>query len=290
MFKNILEKIKTFHGHIGGYVVLGYKAGLAGVERLSEGNLHCIAYTGKNPPYSCMLDGIQIASKCTIGNNNLEVMELTKPIRIIFTAKNEYAQIQIKQKLQKKLEKLFHSEKFAKKLFDSRVEDLFEIYPPHRYPKICSNCVVIVISDTRTKKTDISGKYTIKYLQAMGHKVKSYEIVKNIESDIKNVFTKLLSNKDINVIITIGGTGISSKDITLKVIKNYIQDELVGFGELFRQLSYLQIGSAAILSRCFAAVIDKKLVVSLPGSLNAVQIGLDIIVPQISHVMKLLEI
>ncbi|MGB9622497.1 MAG: MogA/MoaB family molybdenum cofactor biosynthesis protein, partial [Candidatus Bathyarchaeia archaeon] len=120
----------------------------------------------------------------------------------------------------------------------------------------------------------------------VGHKVVAYTILKNDAEQIKEALRKLLADKIINVIITSGGTGISQKDVTVDVVCSLMEKRVEGFGEFFRRLSHEQVGEAAILSRATAGVAGKKLIFCLPGSRDAMSLGLrKAILPILGHML-----
>jgi molybdopterin adenylyltransferase len=150
------------------------------------------------------------------------------------------------------------------------------------------HCKVITVSDTRTRETDKSGKLMMELLEQAGHKIVDYVIVKDEEGPIKAEILKGCAKEEIEVILTNGGTGIAKRDVTIETIQNLLDKEIVGFGELFRMLSYQEdIGSAAILSRAIAGVVNNKAVFSTPGSTGAVKLAMNkLILPEIGHVVR----
>ncbi|WP_066172919.1 MogA/MoaB family molybdenum cofactor biosynthesis protein [Bacillus marinisedimentorum] len=149
-------------------------------------------------------------------------------------------------------------------------------------------CKVITVSDTRTKETDKSGKRMIEYLEENGHDVAAYEIVKDEPIPIRSAILDGCEDSRIDVILTNGGTGIAHRDVTIETVSQLLDKEMVGFGELFRMLSYTEdIGSAAILSRAIAGVAMHTAVFSTPGSSGAVKLAMEkLILPEISHVVR----
>jgi len=149
-------------------------------------------------------------------------------------------------------------------------------------------CKVITVSDTRDKDTDKSGKLMIELLEGAGHTIMDYVIVKDESTPIQHEIVKGCSREDIDVILTNGGTGIAKRDVTIETVKSLLEKEIVGFGELFRMLSYQEdIGSAAILSRAIAGVVKNKAVFSTPGSTGAVKLAMNkLILPEIGHVVR----
>jgi molybdenum cofactor biosynthesis protein B len=154
-------------------------------------------------------------------------------------------------------------------------------------PKSVS-CKIITVSDTRTKETDKSGKAIIHYLEQANHKVTDYCIVKDEQSQIEREILKGFENPDIDVVLTNGGTGISKRDVTIETVQELIEKEIVGFGELFRMLSYTEdIGSSAIMSRAIAGVTGTTAVFSMPGSTGAVKLAMEkLIIPELPHVLR----
>lgn len=148
-------------------------------------------------------------------------------------------------------------------------------------------CWVITVSDTRTESTDTSGKLIREKLEGAGHRVARYRIIKNDPTQITEMVEQLKADRDVHVAIFHGGTGISRKDQTARTLKKLYDEELDGFGELFRMLSYHEVGPYALLSRASAGIISKKLVFSLPGSENAVRLALEkLILPVLGHAVE----
>jgi len=149
-------------------------------------------------------------------------------------------------------------------------------------------CKIITVSDTRDKETDKSGKLMIELLEGAGHRVVDYVIVKDEATTIQHEIESGCNRNDIEVILTNGGTGIAKRDVTIETIQSLLEKEIVGFGELFRMLSYQEdIGSAAILSRAIAGVVNNKAVFSTPGSTGAVKLAMNkLILPEIGHVVR----
>lgn len=149
------------------------------------------------------------------------------------------------------------------------------------------NCALLVISDTRTDETDESGPLLQQKLTQNGHFVMSFALLKNDAAAIKEKLNDLLGNAEIQVIITSGGTGASRRDVTVETVSPFLEKKLDGFGELFRSLSYKEIGTASIMSRALAGVARGKVIICLPGSLAATALALDkIILPEIAHLVR----
>lgn len=149
-------------------------------------------------------------------------------------------------------------------------------------------CAVIVTSDTRDAQTDKSGNLVIDLLENEGHEVTDYRIVPNDPEDLSDALEAGM--KTSQVIIVSGGTGVSKRDITVDTIEPLLERKLSGFGELFRYLSYDEIGSAALLSRAIAGAIGSKVVFCLPGSAGATRLAMKrLILPELSHIVGELE-
>jgi len=145
---------------------------------------------------------------------------------------------------------------------------------------------VLTISDTRTPETDTGGNLIVDLMQEAGHEIPRREIVKDDAPRIEVILQELLSDANVDAVITTGGTGISARDTTYEVVSRVIDKRLDGFGELFRMLSYEEIGAAAILSRALAGAAGSKFVACLPGSANAVRLAMEkLLVPEIPHVV-----
>lgn len=149
---------------------------------------------------------------------------------------------------------------------------------------------IVTVSDTRTAETDRSGRLIHEMLQQQGHHLADYTILKDNPQAILNQLSHLATFKDLQVIICNGGTGIAPRDTTYDALVPILEKTLPGFGELFRYLSYQEIGSRAIASRAIAGIYQNKLIFSLPGSSNAVKLGLDkLIMPELIHLVKQLQ-
>jgi molybdenum cofactor biosynthesis protein B len=149
-------------------------------------------------------------------------------------------------------------------------------------------CMIITVSDTRTLETDKSGQLIIQLLEESGCKVVNYSIVKDEYSQIQNLIQEAASRDDIEAVLLNGGTGIALRDTTYEAVRDTLDKEMPGFGELFRYLSFTEdIGSAAILSRAIAGVCGNTAVFSMPGSSGAVRLAMTrLIVPELQHVMR----
>jgi molybdopterin adenylyltransferase len=159
----------------------------------------------------------------------------------------------------------------------------------HRHREAAPETVrvaVLTISDTRTPETDTGGDTIEELMRGAGHEVIKREIVRDEASRIRTKLVNLLARSDVDAVVTTGGTGISARDTTYEVVDRMLEKKLDGFGEIFRMLSYEEIGAAAILSRAIAGTVGTKFVACLPGSRNAVRLAMEkLLVPEISHVV-----
>ncbi|MFT3694304.1 MAG: molybdenum cofactor biosynthesis protein B [Kofleriaceae bacterium] len=143
---------------------------------------------------------------------------------------------------------------------------------------------VLTVSDTRTKETDTSGGYIVQRMTEAGHRIGAYEIVIDSELLIRAQLATWIADPNIDVIIATGGTGVTPRDVTPEAMAPLVTKHIPGFGELFRQLSYADIGAATIQSRADAALCGATYVFLLPGSTNGVKLGVDkILVSQLDH-------
>jgi molybdenum cofactor biosynthesis protein B len=145
---------------------------------------------------------------------------------------------------------------------------------------------VLTVSDTRTKESDTSGALIIQMLADKGHENRGYLIVPDEPDQIRGTLERWSSNVSIDCILSNGGTGIAKRDTTYDVISSLLEKKLDGFGELFRQLSFQEIGPAAMLSRAVAGTYRGKLIMAMPGSTNAVRLAMEqLIAPEIAHLV-----
>jgi len=148
-------------------------------------------------------------------------------------------------------------------------------------------CFVVTVSDTRTEANDTSGRAIGELLSAAGHRVVGRAIVKDDPDLVRGAIERQLAHPDVQVLITTGGTGITSRDSTYEAVVGMLQKRLDGFGELFRMLSYEQIGSAAMMSRACAGLVAGRIVVSLPGSEKAVRLAMEkLLLPELGHLVQ----
>jgi molybdenum cofactor biosynthesis protein B len=148
-------------------------------------------------------------------------------------------------------------------------------------------CYVITVSDTRTEATDASGRAIVDLLAAAGHVVAGRQIVKDEPAQVRSAVERQLATADVEAIITTGGTGITSRDTTYEAVSGMLQKRLDGFGELFRMLSFEQVGAAAMMSRACAGLVAGRIVVCLPGSEKAVRLAMErLIIPELGHLVQ----
>ena len=151
-------------------------------------------------------------------------------------------------------------------------------------------CAVITLSDTRDETTDKSGQRIKALLAEHEQPVVSYQILKDEPDQITAAVQALLARPDVDVILTNGGTGIAPRDTTFEAIQGLLEKEIPGFGEMFRMLSYEDIGSAAMLTRATAGVAQGKVIISLPGSTGAVELGMTkLVLPELGHMLFVLR-
>lgn len=151
-------------------------------------------------------------------------------------------------------------------------------------------CAVITLSDTRDETTDKSGQRIKALLAEHEQPVVSYQILKDEPDQITAAVQALLARPDVDVILTNGGTGIAPRDTTFEAIQGLLEKEIPGFGEMFRMLSYEDIGSAAMLTRATAGVAQGKVIISLPGSTGAVELGMTkLVLPELGHMLFVLQ-
>src|SRR5262245_55953022 len=158
----------------------------------------------------------------------------------------------------------------------------------HAGPRRAVACAVLTVSDTRTLETDGSGRRIRELLEAAGHRIVGHAIVPDEPPRIRAELSTLLAREDVEAVIVSGGTGLAPRDTTYEVVCGLLEKQLDGFGELFRMLSYQEIGAAAMLSRATAGVVRGRVLASLPGSTAAVELALEkLLVPELAHMVGL---
>jgi molybdopterin adenylyltransferase len=146
-------------------------------------------------------------------------------------------------------------------------------------------CFVLTISDTRTEATDASGDAIVELLTGVGHVILGRRIVRDDPAAVRDAMLNSLAGTD--AVITTGGTGITARDSTYEALSALLDKRLDGFGELFRMLSYAEIGAAAMLSRAVGGSIGSTAVFALPGSEHAVRLAMTrLILPEVGHVVR----
>lgn len=150
------------------------------------------------------------------------------------------------------------------------------------------SCAIITVSDTRTPETDKSGQLIRQLLEERGYSIAEYAIVNDEYEGIKTLLREAADNPRVEAVLLNGGTGIAGRDTTYEAVKDQLDKEMPGFGEIFRYLSFTEdIGSAAILSRAIAGTIGHTAVFSMPGSTGAVRLAMTrLIIPELGHVMR----
>ena len=151
-------------------------------------------------------------------------------------------------------------------------------------------CLVITCSDTRTPETDTSGQLIQKLLREHGHEVVGYQIIKDDPGQIQHRIALGTTHDRIHAIIVNGGTGISRRDSTFEAVDRMLEKRLDGFGEIFRLLTYQEIGSPAFISRTTAGTYHNRIVFSIPGSEHAVRLAMEkLILPELGHLVQQLS-
>ena len=148
-------------------------------------------------------------------------------------------------------------------------------------------CAAITISDTRTPETDSGGRTLVELLKEAGHQVLHQEIIADEPAPMRALLEELCNRSDIDAILLTGGTGLGSRDQTYETISAMLSKPLPGYGEVFRMLSYDEIGAAAMLSRATGGLVGQTVVLSMPGSPAAVRLAMQkIILPELSHLVR----
>ena len=146
---------------------------------------------------------------------------------------------------------------------------------------------IVTVSTSRTLLEDKSGQWISKAAQLRGHTILTHQIVPDKTEEIQNTVRAVINQEKPQVLLLTGGTGISSTDVTIEAVRPLFCKELTAFSPLFSQLSYYEIGSAALLSRATAGLIEKTVTFCLPGSLNACKLALEaLIFPEIGHLVR----
>ena len=147
-------------------------------------------------------------------------------------------------------------------------------------------CAVITLSDTRTPDTDTSGQLIRKLLIDAGHEIAAYHLIKDDANELELLAARLIADPAVDVLLTNGGTGVAKRDQTIGVIEKMTDQALPGFGELFRMLSWEQIGAGAMLSRAVAGITRGKPLFAMPGSTKAVDLAMTkLVLPELRHIL-----
>jgi molybdenum cofactor biosynthesis protein B len=150
------------------------------------------------------------------------------------------------------------------------------------------SCMIITVSDTRTAETDTSGQLMKRMLEASGYRIVDTHIVPDVYDTIQALIREGAQREDVEAILLNGGTGIAKRDTTVEAVRDLLDKEMPGFGEIFRYLSFAEdIGPAAILSRAIAGVCNDTAIFSVPGSSGAVRLAMErLIIPELRHVKR----
>ena len=148
-------------------------------------------------------------------------------------------------------------------------------------------CAVVTISDTRTLDTDRGGPVIVQHLTSNGHTVADRKIIPDEPEELRKLLSSLGQRADVDAILMTGGTGVTRRDQTYETVSSLLDRQLPGYGELFRWLSYQEIGAATILSRATGGVMKDTIVLTMPGSPKAVELAMSkIIIPELPHLVR----
>jgi molybdenum cofactor biosynthesis protein B len=148
-------------------------------------------------------------------------------------------------------------------------------------------CAIVTVSDTRTEATDVSGRAIATLLADAGHRVAGRTIVRDEPAEVEAALDRFVADPDVQAVVLTGGTGLSRRDGTYEAVAGRLEKRIDGFGELFRALSYQEIGAAAMLSRACAGTVQGRIVVLLPGSEHAVRLALTrLLLPELGHLVR----
>jgi molybdopterin adenylyltransferase len=148
-------------------------------------------------------------------------------------------------------------------------------------------CAILTVSDTRNDETDSGGRAIVELLTSAGHALVTKAIVRDEPALVEDFVRTHLEHDLTDAVITTGGTGITSRDGTYEVVVSLLEKELPGFGELFRMLSYREIGAAAMMSRATAGLARGTVIIALPGSEHAVRLAMtELVLPELGHLVR----
>jgi molybdenum cofactor biosynthesis protein B len=149
-------------------------------------------------------------------------------------------------------------------------------------------CAVLTVSDTRSLTDDKSGQTIVELLQTAGHEIADRALVRDEPALVVDQVRRFAENTEIDAVLVTGGTGIAARDQTPDAVARLLTRQLPGYGELFRMLSYQEIGAAAMLSRAMGGLVEQTVVLTMPGSTAAVRLAMEkIILPELSHLVSL---
>ncbi len=148
-------------------------------------------------------------------------------------------------------------------------------------------CAVVTVSDTRTEATDSGGQAVVDYLVQAGHRVIDRRIVRDEPDEMRHLLLAYRDRSDIDAVLLTGGTGVTSRDQTPETVAGLLTKTLSGYGELFRMLSYQEIGAAAMLSRAVGGLLGRTVILTMPGSPAAVHLAMQkLILPELPHLVR----
>ncbi|MCH2124532.1 MAG: molybdenum cofactor biosynthesis protein MoaB [Pirellulaceae bacterium] len=148
-------------------------------------------------------------------------------------------------------------------------------------------CAVVTVSDTRTLETDTGGRTLIEHLEVAGHQVVLRKIIPDQSQPMRALLDHCRESEEIDAVLMTGGTGVTARDQTFETVTSYLTKTLPGYGELFRLLSYEEIGAAAMLSRATGGLMDRTIVLTMPGSRAAVLLAMKkLVIPELSHLVR----
>lgn len=148
-------------------------------------------------------------------------------------------------------------------------------------------CVVITVSDTRTRETDAGGQTIVDLLAGAGHQILERHIVPDEPERMQELLSDARDRDDVDVVLMTGGTGLGRRDLTVETVSSLLDKPLPGYGELFRMLSYEEIGAAAMLSRALGGLMGRTVLLSMPGSRGGVRLAMEkLILPELGHLVR----
>jgi len=148
-------------------------------------------------------------------------------------------------------------------------------------------CAVVTVSDTRTLKTDTGGQTIVDLLTQAGHEVLERSLIPDEPDQIRQLLTSLRDRRDVDAILMTGGTGLGRRDQTAETVAALLDKPLPGYGELFRMLSYHEIGAAAMLSRAVGGLVGRTVLLAMPGSAAAVRLAMEkLVLPELGHLVR----